>query len=185
MFDAGMNAFSCSAGTRNDLAAADYFRRSAQNNCGPAEVVLGYLYDTGLIVVRDPSQAADWYRKAADSGNPLAEHNLADMYLRGDGAAQNPAEAFRLFQRAADHGHTGARIMLGSMYAEGIGTKRDLATAYMWLTAASLGGDQRGRERLVALEARLNSAQVSEARERAQQLQFGNGRQLTARALAQ
>ena len=75
--------------------------------------------------------------------------------------------------------------MLGSMYAEGIGTKKDLEAAYMWLSAASLGGDQRGRDRLLTLEARLNPAQVSEARERAQQLQFGSGRQLTARSLAQ
>jgi TPR repeat protein len=106
------------------------------------------------------------------------------MYLRGEGVAQNAIEAFRLFQLAADQGHTGARIMLGSMYAEGIGTKRDLEAAYMWLSAASLAGDQRGRDRLSALEASLTPSQVSEARERAQQLQIGR-RQLTARALAQ
>jgi TPR repeat protein len=59
LFDAGMNALSGSAGTRNDLAAVDYFRRSAQKNYASAQVVLGYLYDAGLIVVRDPSQAAN------------------------------------------------------------------------------------------------------------------------------
>ena len=67
-FDAGMNALTGSAGTRNDLAAVDYFRRSAQKNYGPAQVVLGYLYDTGLILVGDASQAADWYRETAGIG---------------------------------------------------------------------------------------------------------------------
>src|SRR6266550_8869609 len=80
LFDVGMNALSGSAGTRNDLAAVDYFRRSAQKNYGPAQVVLGYLYDMGLIVVRDPSQAADWYRKAANAGDPLAQWALGRLY---------------------------------------------------------------------------------------------------------
>jgi hypothetical protein len=107
------------------------------------------------------------------------------MYLRGDGVVQNVAEAFRLFQKAAEQGHTGARIMLGSLYAEGIGTKRDLEAAYVWLTAASLAGDYRGRDRLSALESQLSVAQISEARERAFRLRSESGKQLTARALSQ
>ncbi len=47
LFDAGMNALTGSAGTRNDLAAVDYFRRSAQKNYGPAQVVLGYRWNWG------------------------------------------------------------------------------------------------------------------------------------------
>jgi TPR repeat protein len=88
-----VNALSGSVGTRNDLAAVDYFRRSAQKNYGPAQVVLGYLYDTELIVVRDSSQAADWYRKAADAGDPLAQWLLGRLYVLASGLPREDAAA--------------------------------------------------------------------------------------------
>jgi TPR repeat protein len=107
------------------------------------------------------------------------------MMLHGDGVPQDVAAAFRLFQKSAERGHTGARIMLASMYAEGIGTRKDPEAAYTWIVSASLAGDQRGRERIPALEAQLNQQQIAAARERARQLLPGRGQQLTAKALAQ
>ena len=161
-----------------------WFEMGANAGDSDGQTNLAYMYANGFGCAKNEGSAAAWYRKAADAENPLAENSLADMYLRGDGVQQNAAEAFRLFQKAAEQGHTGARIMLGSMFAEGLGTKKDPEAAYLWITAATMGGDQRGRDRLQVLEARLTPAQISAARDRAGQLQFNTGQQLTVRAMA-
>ena len=135
LFDAGMNALSGSAGTRNDLAAVDYFRRSAQKNYGPAQVALGYLYDPGLIVVRDPSQAADWYRKAADAGDPLAQWLLGRLYVIASGLPRDDAAAQKWLTISANQKNPFAAYLLGSLLSE-----RDYAKAPQWFRMAAEQG---------------------------------------------
>jgi len=134
MFEAGMNALSGSAGTRNDLAAVDYFRRPAQNY-GPAQVVLGYLYDTGLIVVRDPSQAADWYRKAADAGDPLAQWLLGRLYVMAAGLPRDDAAAQKWLTLSTNQKNPFAAYLLGSLLSE-----HDYAQAPHWFRMAAEQG---------------------------------------------
>lgn len=43
-----------------------YLVRAAAMGCAPAQNQLGYCYDSGTGVPRDPAQATSWYRKAAD-----------------------------------------------------------------------------------------------------------------------
>ena len=106
------------------------------------------------------------------------------MYLRGQGVPQDYPQAFSLFQKAAAQGHTGARIKLGYMYAYGLGTSKDPAAAFIWITAASLAGDPRGRGLLSSLEPLLTPQQISVARDRASHLAFDFGKQLGAKSPA-
>ncbi|HEY7096789.1 MAG TPA: tetratricopeptide repeat protein [Terriglobales bacterium] len=171
-------------GVRGDVKEAfKWFETGAEANDSDAQANLGYMYDQGLGCTRSTATAASWYRKASDAGNPLGQYNLADLTLRGEGVSQNDAEAFRLFQKAADQGHTGALIKLGYMYAQGLGTKEDKETAYAWLWAASLAGDQRGRDLLTSLEGTLQPKQVSAARDRARTLTHGRSQLMTAKAV--
>jgi TPR repeat protein len=135
LFDAGMNALSGSAGTHNELAAVDYFRRSAQKGYGPAQVVLGYLYDTGQIVVRDSSQAADWYRKAANAGDPLAQWLLGRLYVTGTGLPRDLAAAQTWLALSANQKNPFAAYLLGGVMAE-----RDYTKAPQWFRAAAEQG---------------------------------------------
>jgi uncharacterized protein len=135
LFDAGMNALSGSAGTRNDIAAVDCFRRSAQRSYGPAQVVLGYLYDTGSIVVRDPSQAADWYRKAADAGDPLAQWLLGRLYVVASGLSRDDAAAQKWLTLSATQKNPFAAYLLGSLMSE-----RDYSKAPHWFRIAAEQG---------------------------------------------
>jgi len=48
----------------------------AQNN-------LGWLYQKGLGVPRDPQESLKWYLKSAEQGEPLAQNNLAWLYASG------------------------------------------------------------------------------------------------------
>ena len=101
LFDAGMNAFSGSALTRDNFAAVDYFRRSAQKGYAPAQVVLGSLYDTGTVVSSNAQEAADWYKKAADQGDPLAQWLLGRLFFTGSGVQRDWASAQKWLSASA------------------------------------------------------------------------------------
>jgi TPR repeat protein len=88
-----MNALSGSASTRENLSAIEYFRRSARKGYAPAQIVLGYFYDTGTIVALDSREAADWYKTAADQGEPLAQWLVGRLYFVGSGVPRDYAVA--------------------------------------------------------------------------------------------
>jgi TPR repeat protein len=67
----------------DDGAAAEWYRRAAEQGLADAPFQLATLYDAGRGLSRDTAQAAHWYRQAADQGLALAQHNLALMYLQG------------------------------------------------------------------------------------------------------
>src|SRR5271170_6683790 len=83
LFDKGMNALLCSPASRNDVTALDSFHRAAELGYAPAQVVLGYLYQTGRFVAPEPMQAFDWYKRAAGQDDPLAEWLVGYMIYTG------------------------------------------------------------------------------------------------------
>ena len=60
LYEKGMNSLMGVGISRNDLNALDYLRRSAELGYPQAQVVVGYLYDTGSVVTQDSGQAAEW-----------------------------------------------------------------------------------------------------------------------------
>jgi TPR repeat protein len=72
LYERGMDAITGVGTSRNDTLGIDYFRRSAALGYGPAQIALGYYYETGTFLTRDPGQALDLYRRAAQQGDPLA-----------------------------------------------------------------------------------------------------------------
>jgi len=65
LFERGMNALTGTGPSRSDVQALDYFRRAADLGFVPAQVVLGYFYESDTITAANPNHAAEWYRKAA------------------------------------------------------------------------------------------------------------------------
>src|SRR5882762_5267537 len=135
LFDAGMNRISGSPASRDNFVALDYFRRSAQKGYGPAQVVLGYFYDTGQIVAADPNQAADWYRKAAEQGDPLAQWLLGRLYFVGSGLSRDYSAAQKWLTPSAKQGNPFAAYLLGGVMLE-----RDYRKAPHWFHVAAQQG---------------------------------------------
>lgn len=155
-------------GVRQDYdEALRHFRIAAEQGEVVAMVNLGFMSDKGLGTPKNQVSAADWYRQAAERGDAVGQNNLADMYLRGEGVSQNGATALGWFQKAARQGHTGAQIKLGFLYLAGLGTPKDREAAYSWIFAASLAGDDRGKEYLTELEKTLTSEQLARAKDKA------------------
>ncbi len=113
LYERGMDAISGAGISRNDFQALDYFRRSAEMGYGPAEVVMGYFYETGLLTAANQGQAVEWYRKAAQDGDVLGQWLLGRRYYLGGGIPQDPFAAQKWLQPAADRGNPFAAYYLG------------------------------------------------------------------------
>jgi TPR repeat protein len=119
LFDKGMNALMGSGVSRSDLNALDYFHRSADLGYAPAQVVLGYFYDTGTIVSAEPAQALTWYKKAAEQDDRLAEWLVGRLiYTGGTAAPRDLNEAIKWLQKAAAHDDPFAAYLLGNIFLE-------------------------------------------------------------------
>lgn len=125
LFEEGMNRIVGTGYSRSDLTALDYFHRSADLGYVPAQVVMGYFAETGLLRPQDGYEAAAWYSKAAAKGDPLAQWVLGRQYFTGTGESRDLNEAERWLRESATQGDPFAAYLLGSVELE----RQDYTTA--------------------------------------------------------
>jgi len=136
LFQQGMNALMGSNVSRNDQNAFDYFRRSAELGYAPAEVVLGYFYETGNATAIEPGQALDWYKKASAQDDPLAQWLVGRLIYKGDVAPRDLNEAEAWLQKSAAHDNPFAEQLLGMVRLE----RQDYSSAAAWFRKAAEQG---------------------------------------------
>jgi len=139
-----MNALLGSPASHNDLIALDSFHRAAELGYAPAQVVLGYLYQTGRIVTQEPMQAFDWYKQAAGQDDPLAEWLVGYMIYTGAVPPRDLNEASLWFQKAAGHNDPFGQYLLGRVKLD----RKDYAGAAFWLQKAALQGLPQAQQQL-------------------------------------
>jgi len=66
---------------KNEIKAAAFYRIGAEANYAKAQANLGYCYETGFGVERDPQEAAKLYQAAAVQGNRYGQINHANKLL--------------------------------------------------------------------------------------------------------
>lgn len=118
LFEKGMNALQGSRTTRSIPNAVDYFRRSAELGFAPAEVVLGYFYDTGHAVTADPREALEWYKKAGQQDDPLAQWLVGRIIDAGLVPPRDLNEARKWLEKSSAHGDPFADYLLGKIALE-------------------------------------------------------------------
>jgi uncharacterized protein len=107
--------------------AAVLFRRAALNGDDGSQLNLGYLYDEGLGVRRNPKIAMAWYRKAARQGNCSAANNIATIHRdRG-----NHRRAIEWFRRAMGQGCASSALTLAALFLS-LGRDQDARGTLMW-----------------------------------------------------
>ena len=209
LFQAGMNAFTGEANSRDNAVAREYFRRSADQGYAPGQVVLGFLYDTATTVPASPHDAASWYRKAADGGDSLAQWLLGRLYLNGalpqdDFAAEkwltpaasqdNPFAAYllgrlmltrdytkapRWLRIAAKQGLPQGQYLYAKALAEGRGVAQDRFQAYVWFLVALDAGYPASSE-LSYFNPFLSPDQIDQAKAKARVLEDSVTRSVAA-----
>jgi uncharacterized protein len=118
LYQRGMDAMSGAGPSRNDREALDDFRASAEKGYVPAEVVLGYLYETGTLTAGNQSEAVEWYRKAANSGDVLAQWLIGRRYFLGGATPQDWNTAQKWLEPAATGGNPFAAYYLARIMAD-------------------------------------------------------------------
>ncbi len=142
MMDSGL-------GTAVDVAgAANWYRKSAQQDYLPAIVYMGYIYSAARGVSRDDKEAFKWYTRAAQMGDAIAQNNLATMLQRGIPYAKNEPLAAQWFMQSAMQGNMRAQYNLATMYRLGSGIKRNLPEAMRWYAFAANQGDMYAQNAL-------------------------------------
>ena len=118
-FAVGVMAYKGEGVARDPDAAADWFRRAAEQGYAKAQIFLGGMYARGEGVAKDRWEAARWFRMAAEAGNTEAQVYLGVMYARGDGVAKNRDEAVNWLRKAAAQGSFRAQEYLDRLGASG------------------------------------------------------------------
>jgi hypothetical protein len=85
----------------NNVEAAKWYRKAAEQGFAPAQANLGRLYYLGIGVARNLVEAASWRRKAAEQGYPEAQVWLGNNYRDGEGVPKDYVLAYMWFNLAA------------------------------------------------------------------------------------
>ena len=85
---------------RDEVKAADFYRRAAERGSSAAQYALGALYADGRGVQKDSRQAIAWYQKAAEQSVPEAASGLAYIYENGAGVPADIEQAIEWYYRA-------------------------------------------------------------------------------------
>lgn len=135
LYERGMDAITGVGTARDDQQGIDYFRRSAEVGYGPAQIALGYYYETGTALAKDQAHALDLYRKAAQTGDPLAAWLTGRLYFLGSGVPRDLDAAQKWFKMSASQNDAYGAYYLGRLMAD-----RDFAKApALYKIAADLG----------------------------------------------
>jgi len=146
LFEKGMNALEGSAATRSVANALGYFQRAADLGYAPAQVVLGYLYETGLNTSADPQQAIDFYKKAAQQDDPLAQWMIGRLTILGI-PTRDLNSAAGWLEKSRGHDNPFAAYLLGRVFLE----RGDYARAASLFQEASLQGLPQAQKHLATL----------------------------------
>ena len=118
LYERGMDAITGYGSSHSDLDGIEYFRRSAEMGYGPAQIALGYYYDTGTVVAGDQSRALDLYRKAAAQDDPLAAWLVGRRYFLGGGTPRDLDAAAKWLKMSADKNNPFGAYLLGRIMAD-------------------------------------------------------------------
>ena len=117
--------------------AMRWYENAAQAGHPQAQFYLGYMYETGARISRDPAKAAIWYQRAGEQGHAQAQHNLGQLYHRGDGLARDLSKAAEWYRRAAGAGLVDAQYVLGVLLETGDGIGANPSEAAQWYQRAA------------------------------------------------
>ena len=118
LYERGMDAITGVGPSRSDLDGIEFFRRSADLGYGPAQIALGYYYDTGTVVPGNQSRALDLYRKAAAQGDPLASWLVGRRYFLGGGSPRDLDAAQKWLKLGAEQNNAFAAYYQGRVMAD-------------------------------------------------------------------
>lgn len=106
----------------NKEEALNFAKTSAERGSCLGQYWLGFFYDSGVGIAKDPAQATALFQKClpelvkkADSGNSFAQFFLGMLYFQGKGVAKDPVEAIKWLRKSVDQGNADAKKALDNL----------------------------------------------------------------------
>lgn len=120
--------------------ALDIYTFLANKGHADAENNLGYMYKSGIGVVKDYEKAVKLYLKSATQDYVHAQVNVAFMYSNGYGIEKDNSKALYWLKRASENDFALAQFNLAIHYLDGIGVEENKQTALSYLNKACING---------------------------------------------
>jgi TPR repeat protein len=122
------------------VQAKFWFENAAQGGSADGDADLGWMYESGSGVNRDPARALSLFSEAAKRGSTEGMYRLGVAYHEGLGVQKDPATACQWFLRAASQGDPYAEGEAGFCYYNGTGVEQNHQTAFNWFVRAGQAG---------------------------------------------
>lgn len=124
--------------TKDEITAANYYKRSAEKENAWGEYYLGQCYYFGWGVTQNYNEALNWFSLAAAKHLHIAMVAIADTYYNG---FKNNTKAVEQYRKAVNSEDVYPMYMLGFLYYSG--PTQDYAQAFNWFTKAAERGDSK------------------------------------------
>lgn len=97
---------------RDDFAAFEWFRKSADSGDSNGQSNLGHVYCAGKGVRKDEVLGAKFLLMAAEKGNMYAQFNIGKCFRDGEGVVKNDVEAYKWLLISGSQGNTSAKWVI-------------------------------------------------------------------------
>ena len=97
--------------------AANWYLKAVRHGSARGSLMLGWLYQTGKGVQRNPDEAVRLYADAGKRGQTDAMYRLGMIYEDGDGVPEDPVEAVKWYRMAVEQNDASAMNNLALLLA--------------------------------------------------------------------
>lgn len=118
----------------NYPAAAEYFRKAAEQGNDKAQYELADLYFHWKLGDKARTNCIPWYLKAAAQGNVKAQSELSNVIQQfPENALLKSADVIGYLHKSAEAGDVNAQYQLAKRYQSGNGVQKDPGEAFKWM----------------------------------------------------
>lgn len=129
LYNSGTSYLQDNSDPQNLKKAFNALKQAADLGHKEAQYYVGFLYENGTGVGKDPYWAGLYYKKSATQGDRLAQNNLASLYERGLGVSQNYEQAAHLYGQSSAQGSVNASLNLAHLWEQGVVKGKNITDA--------------------------------------------------------
>eukprot|EP00465_Bigelowiella_longifila_P000523 CAMPEP_0185281282 /NCGR_PEP_ID=MMETSP1359-20130426/66632_1 /TAXON_ID=552665 /ORGANISM="Bigelowiella longifila, Strain CCMP242" /LENGTH=133 /DNA_ID=CAMNT_0027876701 /DNA_START=530 /DNA_END=928 /DNA_ORIENTATION=+ len=107
--------------------AVECYRIAAAKGDSWAQHSLGFCYEKGLGVFKQPQEAVKYYSNSSEQDDPSGQAALGCCYQYGIGVKRDLKKAFELYNKSVKQGglcNRVTQVRLGFCYLKGLGTEK-------------------------------------------------------------
>ncbi|MBJ86170.1 MAG: hypothetical protein CMJ11_06250 [Pelagibacterales bacterium] len=129
----------------NYKTALELLLPQAKNGDDQAQLLLGYMYNSGYGVEEDIHRAVEFYKLSANSENDLAQFELGNVYQYGHEDLEIDYNlAVYWYELAFKNLNYNAAVSLGYLYSQGLGVKKNLIKSFQLYEIAAQAQNRIG-----------------------------------------